>query len=169
MLKTISGRLVRPDGVGEEPYPGQGQVTFTPTAHGIYESPQGTALRGRESVTVRVRDGVMDAVHLVPGVYQVHVTTHPGGTWPTYRIELEEDTPEPIELADLSPAVVVDGVSYAKGNPGRGVQGIARDGDLIVFTYTDGTTTSIPAPSGGGGGTVQVTHEGDGVYQITEV
>ena len=153
MLITVTGRMVRSHGVGEVALPESGRITLSPLAHGTWEG----ALRGRDSVVMRVTDGQADPVDLTPGPWRVRVEPEHGPVWDSWQVELVPGMAEPVDLADLAPVVVVDGEKWAAGPPGASVTGAVDNGDQTVsFTLSDGTelppVTLPPGPAGHGVG-----------------
>lgn len=146
MLITVTGRLVRSHGRDEQALPGSGRITLTPLAHGVWEG----ALRGRESVTMRVEDGVAEPVEVTPGPWRVRVEPDHGPAWDSWQVELEPGMPEPVDLASLAPVVVVDGEKWAAGPPGASVVDAKDLGDQqMSFVLSDGTETApVTVPAG---------------------
>lgn len=149
MLITVTGRMVRSHGVGEVALPESGRITLSPLAHGTWEG----ALRGRDSVVMRVTDGQAAPVDLTPGPWRVRVEPEHGPAWDSWQVELVPGMAEPVDLAALAPVVVVDGEKWAAGPPGASVTGAVDNGDQTVsFTLSDGTETDPvtipPGPQG---------------------
>lgn len=113
-LLTVHLRLVSPYGENDVPDPASGRVEFIPASHGKYKE----SLRSVEKVTSVIENGVMRPVELTPAAWRVTITPHKGNPWPEMVFKLEEGMEEPINLADLLPETVVNGVQLAKGDPG---------------------------------------------------
>lgn len=120
-LITVNLRMVRPQGTNDTPDPAMGRVDFIPAAHGKYHN----SLRTVERVTSQIdAEGEMKPVELTPALWKVTITPSKGNPWPEMLFELNEGMPEPVNLADLLPQTVVNGVQLAKGDPGpEGPQG----------------------------------------------
>lgn len=149
MLVTMTARLVRSHGKDEIPLPGSGRIEYRPEAHGTYQG----ALRGMDAVVSKIAEGVAEPVELTPGPWRVTVIPDHGPAWVSWLIELEPGMPEPVDLVDLAPVVVVDGEKWAAGPPGASVTGAVDNGDQTVsFTLSDGTETAPvaipPGPQG---------------------
>lgn len=146
MLVTMTARLVRSHGKDEVPLKGGGRIDYTPAAHGIYAG----ALRGTDPATAKIVDGVAETVELTPGPWRVEVRPDKGTRWETFLIELTEGMPEPVDLVDLAPVIVIDGEKWARGPAGASVTGAVDNGDQTVsFTLSDGTETDpVPIPPG---------------------
>ena len=154
MLITVTGRMVRSHGVGEVALPESGRITLTPLSHGVWDG----ALRGRDSVVMRVTDGVAVPVDLTPGPWRVRVEPEHGPAWDSWQVELVPGMAEPVDLADLAPVVVIDGEKWsqgAPGTPGASVTGGRDNGDgTVSFELSDGSFTDPvvlpPGPAGRG-------------------
>ncbi|WP_341856451.1 hypothetical protein [Brachybacterium sp. GPGPB12] len=151
MLITVTGRMVRSHGVGEVALPESGRITLTPLSHGVWDG----ALRGRDSVVMRVTDGVAVPVDLTPGPWRVRVEPEHGPAWDSWQVELVPGMAEPVDLADLAPVVVIDGEKWATGPAGASVTGGRDNGDgTVSFELSDGTYTDPvtvpPGPAGRG-------------------
>lgn len=146
MLVTMTARLVRSHGKDEVPLPGGGRIEYTPATHGIYQG----ALRGTDVVVAEIEEGVAEPVELTPGTWRVYVRPRVGSAWPSFLVELTEGMPEPVDLVDLAPVLVVDGEKWTVGPPGASVTGAVDNGDQTVsFTLSDGTETDpVPIPPG---------------------
>lgn len=146
MLVTMTARLVRSHGKDEVPFPGGGRIEYTPATHGIYQG----ALRGTDMVVAEIEEGVAEPVELTPGAWRVYVRPRVGSAWPSFLVELTEGMPEPVDLVDLAPVLVVDGEKWTVGPPGASVTGAVDNGDQTVsFTLSDGTETDpVPIPPG---------------------
>lgn len=146
MLVTMTARLVRSHGKDEVPLPGGGRIEYTPATHGIYQG----ALRGTDVVVAEIEEGVAEPVELTPGTWRVYVRPKVGSAWPSFLVELTEGMPEPVDLVDLAPVLVVDGEKWTVGPPGASVTGAVDNGDQTVsFTLSDGTETDpVPIPPG---------------------
>ena len=149
MLVTMTARLVRSHGKDEVPIPGGGRIEYTPATHGIYQG----ALRGTDMVVAEIEEGVAEPVELTPGTWRVYVRPKVGSAWPSFLVELTEGMPEPVDLVDLAPVLVVDGEKWTVGPPGASVTGAVDNGDQTVsFTLSDGTETAPvtipPGPQG---------------------
>lgn len=146
MLVTMTARLVRSHGKDEVPLPGGGRIEYTPATHGIYQG----ALRGTDVVAAEIEEGVAEPVELTPGTWRVYVRPKVGSAWPSFLVELTEGMPEPVDLVDLAPVLVVDGEKWTVGPPGASVTGAVDNGDQTVsFTLSDGTETDpVPIPPG---------------------
>lgn len=122
-LITVHLRLVSPHGTNDTPAPAGGRVEFVPVAHGKF----GRSLRAIEKVVAQITNGEMTPVELTPATWSVNILPTRGNPWPTMNFRLEEGMEEPVNLADLMPEIVVDGMQLAKGDPGpqgpRGDQG----------------------------------------------
>lgn len=146
MLVTMTARLVRSHGKDEVPLPGGGRIEYRPAAHGVWEG----ALRGTDTVTAKIVDGVAEDVELTPGAWRVRVVPDHGTAWESWLIELVPGMSEPVDLVDLAPVLVVDGEKWAAGPAGASVTGAVDNGDQTVsFTLSDGTETDpVPIPPG---------------------
>lgn len=149
MLITIGARLVRPYGTAETALPQGGRIEYRPETHGVWEG----ALRGRETVTAKIVDGNAEEVDLTPGVWRVRVIPDHGTAWESWLIELVPGMPEPVDLVDLAPVLVVDGEKWTVGPAGASVTGAVDNGDQTVsFTLSDGSETAPvtipPGPQG---------------------
>lgn len=146
MLVTMTARLVRSHGKDEVPLPGGGRIEYTPATHGIYQG----ALRGTDTVVAEIEEGVAEPVELTPGTWRVYVRPKVGSAWPTFLVELTEGMPEPVDLVDLAPVLVVDGEKWTVGPAGASVTGAVDNGDQTVsFTLSDGTMTDpVEIPAG---------------------
>lgn len=146
MLVTMTARLVRSHGHDEVALPGAGRIEYKPAAHGVWEG----ALRGTDTVTARVVAGVAEEVELTPGPWRVRVVPDHGTAWDTFLVELTEGMPEPVDLVDLAPVLVVDGEKWTVGPAGASVTGAVDNGDQTVsFTLSDGTMTDpVEIPAG---------------------
>lgn len=150
MLITVTARMVKPYGHDEVALPDKGRVEFRPAAHGTYEG----AFRGRETVTARITDGVMEEKELVPGPWRVRVYPAVSDPWDSWLIELEPGD-EPVDLVTLAPVLIVDGEKWTAGPPGPGVVGGRDNGDgTVSFELSDGSFTDPvvlpPGPAGRG-------------------
>ena len=154
MLVTMTARLVRSHGKDEIPLPGSGRIEYRPESHGTYQG----ALRGMDAVVSKIAEGVAEPVELTPGPWRVTVVPDHGPAWRSWLIELEPGMPEPVDLVDLAPVIVIDGEKWAKGDPGRpgvSVVGSVDQGDgTIRFVLSDGSQTDPvtlpPGPTGRG-------------------
>lgn len=114
MLITIGARLVRSHGTAETALPGSGRIEYKPAAHGVWEG----ALRGTDTVTAKIVDGVAEDIELTPGTWRVRVIPDHGTAWDTFLVELTDDMPEPVDLVALAPVLVIDGEKWAQGPAG---------------------------------------------------
>lgn len=148
MLITIGARLVRPYGTAETALPQGGRIEYRPEAHGVWEG----ALRGRETVPAKIADGIAEEVDLTPGVWRVRVIPDHGTAWESWLIELEPGMPEPVDLVNLAPVIVVDGEKWAQG---ASVTGAVDNGDqTVTFTLSDGGEAGpVAIPAGPQGAT----------------
>lgn len=134
MLIAVTARLVRSHGTDETALPGSGRIEYRPESHGVWEG----ALRGMDSVTAKIVEGVAETVELTPGPWRVHVRPDHGRAWDSWLIELVEGMPEPVDLIDLAPVVVVSGEKWARGLTGpRGPQGPEADTSAALAAYID--------------------------------
>ena len=138
-LITVNLRLVSPQGTSDVPAPATGRVEFVPAAHGKYQN----SLRTVERVTSQIdAEGEMIPVELTPALWKVTITPSKGNPWPEMLFELTEGMPEPVNLADLLPQTVVNGVQLAKGDPGPTIASWEDNEDgTIKFLLSDGTYT----------------------------
>ena len=138
-LITVNLRLVRPQGTNDTPDPAMGRVDFIPVAHGKYHN----SLRTIEKVTSQIdAEGEMKPVELTPDLWKVTITPSKGNPWPEMLFELTEGMPEPVNLADLLPQTVVNGVQLAKGDPGPSIVSWEDNEDgTIKFLLSDGSYT----------------------------
>lgn len=151
MLVTMTARLVRSHGKDEIPLPGSGRIEYRPESHGTYQG----ALRDMDAVVSKIAEGVAEPVELTPGPWRVTVVPDHGPAWRSWLIELEPGMPEPVDLVDLAPVVVVDGEKWARGPAGASVTGGRDNGDgTVSFELSDGTFTDPvvlpPGPAGRG-------------------
>ena len=168
MLITVTGRMVRSHGVGEVALPESGRITLTPLSHGVWDG----ALRGRDSVVMRVTDGVAVPVDLTPGPWRVRVEPEHGPAWDSWQVELEPGMAEPVDLADLAPVVVIDGEKWAQGAPGApgaSVTGGRDNGDgTVSFELSDGTYTDpVAVPPGPAGRGISSISDPDADSRVT--
>lgn len=134
-LITVNLRLVSPYGENDIAKPAAGQVRFTPVAHGKLNG----ALRTIETVNASIIQGVMSPVELAPGAWTVEVLPTRGNPWPAVTVTLEEGMAEPVNLAELAPEIVLNGVQLAKGDPGPGLVDWVDNGDgTVSFISEDG-------------------------------
>lgn len=122
-LITINLGLVSPYGENDKVHLASGRAEFTPLAHGKFNG----AFRTVEKVTAAITDGQMRPVELTPGPWKVAVFPVKSAPWPEMHFVLEEGMPEPVNIVDFSPDVVVGTRQIAKGDQGppgpRGPQG----------------------------------------------
>lgn len=165
MLVTMTARLVRSHGKDEVPLPGGGRIEYTPATHGIYQG----ALRGTDMVVAEIEEGVAEPVELTPGTWRVYVRPRVGSAWPSFLVELTEGMPEPVDLVDLAPVLVVDGEKWSQGKPGASVTGAVDNGDQTVsFTLSDGTETDpVPIPPGPQGVGIESISDPDAESRVT--
>lgn len=188
-LITVHLRMVSPKGVNDVPDPAPGKVTFTPATHGIFRG----SMRTVETVISPIVDGVMEPVELTPAVWKVRIQPAAGNPWPEMQFTLTDGMPEPVNLADLLPEVVVNGKALAKGDPGPGISNMrweySDDGVLSLVTIlSDGREFFVPLPaevippppptpdipqveyiSDGVYTVTGARHVGDGVYEVDRV
>lgn len=138
MLITLTARVTRSHGPGQHALPAEGLIEYQPAAPGIWEG----ALRAQDPVTSRITDGEAKTVNLAPGAWRVAVIPEFGPAWEPWLIELEEDGPTELDLADLAPVAVIDGEKWLKGERGVSVTGYRDHGDgTISWIFSDGTET----------------------------
>lgn len=113
-LITINLGLVSPYGENDKVHLASGRAEFTPLAHGKFNG----AFRTVEKVTAAITDGQMRPVELTPGPWKVAVFPVKSAPWPEMHFVLEEGMPEPVNIVDFSPDVVVGTKQIAKGPPG---------------------------------------------------
>lgn len=162
-LITVNLKVVSPYGEEDVPTPvPSGSVTFTPVGHGKYED----ALRAIETKMVPIVNGELSyqvlgepkPLELTPGVWKVLVTPKVGPAWAEMQFELDENMPEPVNLAVLAPEVSVGATQLAKGDPGATIASWVDNGDgTVTFILTDGTEVGPGALPSGGGGTGEGT------------
>lgn len=156
-LLTVHLRLVSPHGEDDTPLPASGRVEFIPVAHGKYHG----SLRAIERVTSQIREGVMTPVELTPAAWSVTIVPTKGNPWPQMFFELVEGMPEPINLADLLPDLIIEGEKYIKGDPGPTIASWEDNEDgTITFIMTDGTRV--------GPGALPVGPPGRGIESISD-
>ena len=151
-LITVHLGMVKPHGTNDVPAVASGRVEFTPTTHGKYAG----AFRTIETVNANITQGDMDPVELTPGAW--NVTVYPLGSiaWPTYTFLLTEDLPEPVNIVDLAPEIVINGQSFAKGDQGPVGPGITggypnEDGSIYLVLENGSEVGPIDLPEGPSG------------------
>lgn len=110
-LITVNLRLVSPYGTNDVPLVAAGRAEFTPLGHGKYHG----ALRTIETINASIVQGVMEPKELTPGAWSVKVMPLKGAAWPEMKFVLEEGMPEPVNLAELAPEIVINGAQLARG------------------------------------------------------
>lgn len=148
-LITVHLGMVKPHGTNDVPAVASGRVEFTPTTHGKYAG----AFRTIETINSSIVQGVMTPVELTPGAWNVTVSPTTGPAWPTYTFLLTEDLPEPVNIVDLAPEIVINGQSFAKGDqgpPGPGITGgyPNEDGSITLLLEDGNTVGPIDLPDG---------------------
>lgn len=139
MLITVTARVVRSHGTGDVPLPSEGVIEYRPESHGVLDG----ALRARDRVSAPIVAGLATPVELAPGVWSVHVLPKHGRGWEAWRIELTEGMPEPVDLADLAPAVVIDGEKWARGEAGH-TPVLTWDGPRLLIDGVPGPDLTGP-------------------------
>lgn len=113
-LITVTLSMVKPFGQDDIPLPASGRVEFTPTSHGKYAG----AFRTVETVNRSISQGVMAPAELTPGVWKMKVKPLKSADWPEMSFVLTAGMEEPVNIANLIPDLIVDGVEMVKGDPG---------------------------------------------------
>lgn len=140
MLITITARVTRSHGPGQNALPAEGIIEYQPAAPGIWEG----ALRAQDPVVHRITGGAASGDNLTPGPWRVTVIPELGPAWDPWLIELGEDGPADVDLADLTPVLVIDGERWTTGPQGTSVVGVRDNGDqTVTWLFSDGTE-SVP-------------------------
>lgn len=160
-LITVHLGLVSPHGSNDVPLVASGRVEFKPVAHGKYHG----AFRTIETINSSIMQGYMTPVELTPGAWNVTVMPAKGYPWPTQTFILEEGMPEPVNLAEMAPDIIVNGKEYARGERGPVGPGVSggypdEDGKLVLTLDNGWITEPIPLPEGPQGPRGEIGPEG---------